>query len=574
MPTLSPLTHEPINDIPLLLHLLHDVLKLDIIVDKVCPRHGNWQGLSLGQVAVTWLAHILSEHHHFMSHVEDWAERVPTLLNGWWGQPVRRTDFSDDRLAEVTRVLSLEEVWQAVEAQVTAQMIRVYDLRVARVRLDGTTASVYGGNALSVLFRHGHSKDHRPDLRQLKVMLAALDPLGVVVGADVVPGNVADDGLYVPLIARLRATLPSQGLLYIGDAKMGALATRAYVHGSGNHYLMPLAQVGQVPDDLAQWVTDALKGKVTLTPIRDEAEDTPLAEGYELRRRVSAETETGVLTWTERVLVVHSKAYAEAAIRGLRERVTRTEAALRALTPPRGRGQRQYTDRAAVQADVDHLLADAQMAEVLQVSLTQEVERRPVRAYRGTPAHTRERRRYVVQVKRREKQIRAQEERLGWRVYATNAPATRLPLPQAIQAYRDEYLIERNCARLKGRPLSLRPIWIKRDDHALGLTRLLTLAARVLALAESHVRQRLAEAQRSLAGLYPGQASRVTALPTTERLLQAFNQVILTVVHKGTQTFFHLTPLSDLQRTILRDLGCPRNLYQRWLPPSWKPLKI
>ena len=86
--------------------------------------------------------------------------------------------------------------------------------------------------------------------------------------------------------------------------------------------------------------------------------------------------------------------------------------------------------------------------------------------------------------------------------------------------------------------------------------------------------QRLAEAQRSLAGLYPGQVSRVTALPTTERLLQAFNQVILTVVHKGTQTFFHLTPLSDLQRTILRDLGCPRNLYQRWLPPSWKPLKI
>jgi hypothetical protein len=68
------------------------------------------------------------------------------------------------------------------------------------------------GNDLSVLFQRGHSKDHRPDLRQLKVMLAALDPLGVLVGADVVSGNTADDGLYVPMIARLRATLPGQGL--------------------------------------------------------------------------------------------------------------------------------------------------------------------------------------------------------------------------------------------------------------------------------------------------------------------------------------------------------------------------
>src|SRR5260370_36237399 len=67
-------------------------------------------------------------------------------------------------------------------------------------------------------------------------------------------------------------------------------------------------------------------------------------------------------------------------------------------------------------------------------------------------------------------------EQLGWRVYATNQGADGLSLPQAVEAYRDEYLVERNFGRLKGHPLSLSPMYVERDDHATGLVRLLSLA--------------------------------------------------------------------------------------------------
>lgn len=193
--TSSRITHEAIADVPLLMHVLHDQLGYDTLLDQVSPPHGNWRGLSPGQTMVTWLAHLLSEHNHFMSHVQDWVAHLPQLWAGLWGQPVRPLDVSDDRLAEVVRRLSLPEVWEPLEQQVTQRMVRVYALPTERVRLDTTTAKVYGGSAASVLFQRGHSKDHRPDLRQLKVMLAALDPLGVLVGADVVSGNTADDGL-------------------------------------------------------------------------------------------------------------------------------------------------------------------------------------------------------------------------------------------------------------------------------------------------------------------------------------------------------------------------------------------
>lgn len=291
--TTTHMRQETIADVPLLVYILREKLGYDKIVDQVRERHGNWQGLSLGQVTVTWLAHILSEHNHFMSHVQDWVGQSPQLWAGLWGQKVNPLELNDDRLAEVVRQLSLPEVWEPLEQKINQRMVRVYELPMERVRLDTTTAKVYGGDELSVLFQRGHSKDHRPDLRQLKVMLAALDPLGVLVGADVVSGNTADDGLYVPMIARLRASLPARGLLYIGDCKMGALATRAYVVQTGNFYLMPLAQVGELPEQLEKWVDQAVRGKVKLQAVWDGDGQTRLGEAYEFRRAQSAKTEAG-----------------------------------------------------------------------------------------------------------------------------------------------------------------------------------------------------------------------------------------------------------------------------------------
>jgi transposase len=58
-------------------------------------------------------------------------------------------------------------------------------------------------------------------------------------------------------------------------------------------------------------------------------------------------------------------------------------------------------------------------------------------------------------------------------VYATNAPADQLPLPQAVLAYRSEFLIEQDLRRLKGQSLSPTPMYLERDDHTMGLIRLL-----------------------------------------------------------------------------------------------------
>jgi len=260
---------------------------------------------------------------------------------------------------------------------------------------------------------------------------------------------------------------------------------------------------------------------------------------------------------------VRSERFAEAAQRGLAQRLQRATAAVCALTPAPGRGHRQFTDESALREAVQVILAKHQVAEFLTVNIQRQVEQRPVRAYGPRAARSAESVRYTVAVKHNQRLIESHEQTLGWRAYVTNTSRKALPLREAVQVYCDEWLVERDCQRLKGRTLSLTPLWLTREDHAIGLTRLLTLGARVLALIEYDVRRQLAAQQRLLTGLFPGQASRSTDRPTTERLLKAFDQIALVVIRHGQQLQTYLTPLSALQKDILRLLSCPANLYRR-----------
>jgi transposase len=58
------------DDIPLLLAQM-EKMEVAALLDKHFPTHGNWQGLSLGQVVVVWLAYILSQGNHRLNSVQD-----------------------------------------------------------------------------------------------------------------------------------------------------------------------------------------------------------------------------------------------------------------------------------------------------------------------------------------------------------------------------------------------------------------------------------------------------------------------------------------------------------------------
>src|SRR5437763_2872129 len=216
------LTIERIDDVPLLLAQL-ERMRIQPLLDRHFPTHGNWQGLSLGWVVTLWLTHILSQGDHRLNQVEPWAVGRLETLRQCTGQAVHRRDLADDRLAVVLEALAHDDHWAACEEALSASLLRVYVLTPSCVRWDTPTARSYGPVNEDGFFRLGQSKDGHPDLPQVKIALATLDPLGLPLATAVVAGQRADDPLYVPAIRRVRRSVGQRGLLYVGDGKMAAL---------------------------------------------------------------------------------------------------------------------------------------------------------------------------------------------------------------------------------------------------------------------------------------------------------------------------------------------------------------
>ncbi|MDQ2806701.1 MAG: transposase [Chloroflexota bacterium] len=555
------ITTERVDDIPLLLAQLR---RMDVprLIDSYFPPHGNWQGLTPGWVTVIWLTHILAQANHRLSHVQRWVTTHLQTLQAASGQVLTPLDFTDDRLASLLHAFS-DDRWPLAEAALTRQILRVYAVPTERVRLDTTTTSGYWQITDEGLFQLGHSKDHRPDLPQVKILLASLDPLGLPLVTEVVAGHRADDPLYIPAITRCRATLGQRGLLYVGDTKMAALATRAHVQSGGDYYLCPLAATQCPPATRAAYLAPVLAGDQPLTPITRLRADGPsvlIAEGYERSVPLTAPVDGRVYTWEERHLIVRSLATAAAGRTRLDARLTAAQAALTALNT-RGRGQKRLADRAAVDGAITAITAHHQVTGLLVAVCQETVSTREVRGYKGQPGRTVRTWDYQVCSTIAAQPLEQARALLGWQVYATNQPAATMRLEAAVRAYRDEYLIEDDFGRLKGAPLSIRPLYLQRADHVVGLGRLLGIGLRVLTLVEFVVRRALATTGSTLAGLTKGQPQAKTARPTTERLLEQFEGVTLTRVSAGPEIQYHLTPLTSLQQQILALLELPATIY-------------
>lgn len=565
-------TSERVDDIPLLLAQL-ELMGVQPLLDEHFPTHGNWQGLSLGGVAVIWLTHILSQADHRLNQVQAWADKRLQTLRCCTAQPVTALDFSDDRLAQVLRSLSEDARWDSFEAELSQHLLRVYDLSPEMVRLDSSTTSGYWQVDPEGLFQLGHSKDRRPDLPQVKVMLATLDPLGMPVATTVLAGNRADDPLYIPAVRQVRLSLGRRGLLYVGDCKMAALQTRAVVQAGGDFYLCPLSATQLNQAELEAYLAPVWAGQQALCPIyreRAEGELEGIAEGYEAQERLTAVVEGETITWNERRLVVRSLKQAQGAKVALEARLAKAQAAVAALNQ-RGRGKRRFTGVAPLRQTAEAILERHQVQGLVQLSYLEQRHRRTVRRYRERPQRTQLEREVTVRAVVDDLAVAAAVRCLGWRVYVSNAPGQKLSLSQAVLAYRGEYIIERGFGRLKGKPLSLRPMYLQRQDHATGLIRLLSLGLRVLTLLDFLVRRQLAAAGAKLAGVYAGNPKRATARPTAERLLKAFQEITLTVIGQAHQIQQYLTPLSELQQRILALLDLPPDIYTRLCPDSTKP---
>jgi len=358
-------------------------------------------------------------------------------------QAIEPLDFSDDRLSHLLQHLSKPAYWHQIERELNARSIEIYDLSQDMIRCDATTVSGDHEVTAEGLFQFGHSKDD-PTRPQMKVMLGALDPLGMPLATDVLSGERADDGLYLPIIERIRSGLHKTGLLFVGDCKMSALETRAYLAQHQDMYLSPLPLTGATAEAMEAWITEGVaKGNAgaleRIVRTNDRGHTVLAAEGYEFERTCSAPGDAeDAMAWKERVLVVRSLMHAAQQAAGLDKRLCQAETKLAALTPPRGRGKRQITDEATLMEAMALVLKEHRVEGLLCVAWEKQIEQTTQYVGRGRGSLSREKRvmqktRYqITHIARQEDTITARRQRFGWKAFVTNAGPKRLSLREAV----------------------------------------------------------------------------------------------------------------------------------------------
>ena len=172
-----------------------------------------------------------------------WVEGLDLRALGYRQRPTLR--FTDDRFAR-----ALDRLYTADRSSLLTRLavaaIQAFELHTTRIHNDSTTLKacgrIPGRTRTGLELRHGHSKDHRPDLRQLVYTLSLSDDGAVPIHHHVYPGNRNDETTHIETWDALCRIHGGPNFLYVGDCKLCTDQQLAHIVGGGGHAITILPQ--------------------------------------------------------------------------------------------------------------------------------------------------------------------------------------------------------------------------------------------------------------------------------------------------------------------------------------------
>ena len=333
---------------------------------------------------------------------------------------------------------------------------------------------------------------------------------------------------------------------------------------AADYYLCPLSEKQLCKEDRLALLQPVWQGSQPLRSVyrpQTDPQQQPelVAEGFCYDEVVQASVDGRLVRWTERRFMVRSVGFAQAQQRKLDERLHQASEQIGRIK------QRQHgrkpLDAVGMKEAAEAIIKQQRVEGLLEAQVVTTLTQRSVRRYKDRPAQVVQEEEHRTQVRRQEGAMGRAKAEMGWQVYAANQPG--LDVEKVVWAYRGQYRIEEGWSRLKGRPLSLTPMYLQKESRMVGLVLLLSVVVRLLSLVEHQVRQKLAEQGEALKGTYPGQAGRRCSRPSAELLLSVFEGISLSVVEVAGRPSRHITPLTTLQQRLLVLWDLPSDLFQR-----------
>jgi transposase len=459
--------------------------------------------------------------------VAEWAARfAPDLLDLWSDDVVR---LHDDRLGR-----SLDRLFESVGPELILAVVRhvVQEFAVSLDELhnDSTTVSFYGAyeeaaeegqqrGRRTPAITWGHSKDHRPDLKQLLYVLTISEDGGVPVYFTTASGNVVDDRTHCATWDLLHALVGRPEFLYVADCKLASRDNLSHIATRGGRFVTVLPRTYQEDGVFRARLQQGSPG-VTWQHLYDIQD-----EQGELQDRFSVCGDEMVTGEGYRLLWFHSRKKAELDAVTRNRRIQRTLVLLADLQTRLQGPRTRFRQRALVEQAVARILEEQEVTSWVVVRIAEHSQDTYRQAGRGRPT---EKTQYVKTTKPSytlswvldQAQLSVAERDDGVFPLLTNDRS--FDAEQVLRAYKRQPLIEKRFSQLKT-DFAVAPVYLKNVARIQGLLAVYFLVLLTQTLMERELRRAMAQAGVPSLPLYP--EGRPCTRPTTYRLLELFESI-------------------------------------------------
>jgi transposase len=539
------------------------------LLDRWVPADDARLALDPATVLTIVVANLCIEHRPLYALGEWAACYEPSLLGLAADGPAL---LNDDRAGRV-----LDRLFRADRGSLLTELmvgvIGEFGIDCSRLHNDSTSVSVHGaykaadGTPVAGIpapaITWGHSKDYRPDLKQLVCILTVSGDHAVPVIYRLADGNTNDDPTHIPTWDQLVKLTGGPGFLYVADCKLASAEAMGHIHRGGGRFITVLPRSRKEDAAFRAWMQDhrpawaeACRAPGARIGEPDQVWSTcqapwPSAEGY-------------------RVVWVHDSGKqlrdAAARARKIEKGVQAIEDDLAGrLSSPRTR----FRTAAAVHAAAEAALADAGASRWVRFTVTEKTQESFRQAGPGRPGPDTGYRR--IEKKTFEVTCDVDYDQAGydavsdgcWPLITNDREMTGA---EVLASYRYQPNLERRHHLLKG-VQDAAPVWIKTIPRIEAIFLCHFIALLISALIERQIRMAMKAAEIARIPVYP--ELRGCAAPSADRIFEIFAHVARHELRDSAGALVQAfePELTELQLKILELLDVPVTAYTKITDP-------
>jgi transposase len=464
--------------------------------------------------------------------------------------------LNDDRVGR-----ALDKLYKADHASlalsVAAHVIKRFNVRLDQLHNDSTTISFFGAydaqgietpdpdhpELISITW--GHSKDHRPDLKQLLYILTVAQDGAVPIHYRAASGNVTDDITHRDTWELLCQLAERRDFLYVADCKLGTSENMRYIHRNGGRFITVLPRTRR--EDKA-FRKQLARGEVTWQAIMDKVNDDGEVIDQFSAIRTPVLSQEGFRIWW-----FHSTRKAELDAVARTGRINRANAELTELE------EKLYSPKARIRTKekateaVRQILRRHSVEDLFTVKITEYESPLFRQERRGRPTKDT---RYVRQARTfcslkfdlNQQAIARDRSRDGVFPLITNVES--LTALDVLEAYKKQPLVENRFSQLKT-DFRVAPVYLKSVPRIEALLCVYFFVMMTQALLERELRLAMERAKADSVPLYP--EGRPCRRPTARLVINLFDGVERHMLQAaGRKPAIMVTEISRAQRRILK----------------------